>query len=304
MSGKQLRWVLVLLGGLVVAWFLAGMLSGERGDTDGIDISAATAEPLTLIRVLDSDPADSVRVEWQDGWLVNGFPADSELVAEAVAALDSAPRGVLVARNPSNHARMGLANESGRRLVLGPPDSPGLVLLLGATGDAGRFVRIPGQDEVYSVAAEALEAADRNATDWRDRMVAEVDSALIGSIVVRRGESEVRLDRGAQWTVDGAPADSAAVERVLIALSEVQATGFPPDSVVLAADFDRPDAVLDVYGAGPVSAATKPLLSLLFLELESGSFMVRRADQPLAFGLAQWAGSRLLPGAEALLPAP
>ncbi len=300
MSGKHLRWVLILLGGLLGAWLLAGTLDTDRGDRDSIDLSAAIAEPLTLIRVLGSEPADSVRVEWASGWLVNGFPADSELVAQAVAALDSAPRGVLVARNPSNHARLGLADEEGRRLVLGPPNTPDLVLLLGKTGDAGRFVRVPGQDEVYVLPAEALEAADRAATGWRDRVVAEVDTAAIGSIVIRRGDAEVRLVRGASWTVDGTPADSAALDRVLVGLSQVQASGFPPDSVVLAADFDRPDAVLDVYGAGPVSAATKPLLSLLFLELESGSFLVRRADQPLAFGLAQWSGTRLLPTAEAL----
>ena len=199
-----------------------------------------------------------------------------------------------------DHARMGLANEAGRRLVLGSPDTPDLILLLGETGDAGRFVRIPGHPEVYVLPAEALEAADRDATGWRDRVVAEVDTTTIASIVVRRGDTEVQLVRGAPWTVDGTPADSAAVDRVLVGLSRVQASGFPPDSVVLAADFDRPDAVLDVYGAGTVSAATKPLLSLLFLELESGSFLVRRADQPLAFGLAQWSGTRLLPNAETL----
>ncbi len=303
MSWKQLRWVLGLLGGLLAAWLVTGALDRNRGDTGGIDISAATAEPLTLIRVLGPDPADSVRVEWNDGWLVNGFPADSDLVSQAVAALVTAPRGVLVARNPSNHARMGLADENGRRLVLGPPDNPDLVLLLGETGSAGRFVRIPGQDEVYSVPPEALEAADRDATGWRDRVIAEIDTSTIGSIVVKRRDSEVRLVRGAQWMVDGAPADSAAVDRVLVALTQVLASGFPPDSAVLAADFDRPDAVLDVYAAGRVSAATKPLLSLLFLELESGSFMVRRGDRPLAFGLAQWSGARLLPSAETLLAA-
>ena len=308
MKSKQLKAIFAALAVLVVAYAAVRLLSGD-GRTAGSDsIAAAARDGFTLVRVLAPDPADSVRLEESNGrWTVNGYPADSALVREFVEGLDSARVGRLVGRSAGNHARLGVSADSTRRVEIGPAGNPAVMFLLGSGGTDGRFVRFPPSDDVFTVPAQSVRPFGKSAEDWRDRVVAAVDTATIGRITVRRDDQPAAVlltriggDPAASWALEGAVADSAAVDGLLQEAAELTAIGFPSDSLAFAVDFGSPVAVLEMFDSDEPGAA--PALSLLFLTSPAApEFLVRRADDPLAYRISAAQTERLLPTREMLL---
>ena len=72
----------------------------------------------------------------------------------------------------------------------------------------------------------------------------------VAALRIERGRRAVSLARvEGRWRVGNAPADSAAVARVLGALSDLAAAGFASDSEATALDFARPDRRLLVMNS-------------------------------------------------------
>ncbi len=309
MSRRHLGIIFGSLGVLLLIYLgLQVVGSTERPAAGGPDIGAYVDTTADLVRITTAEPADSIRLQLKDGvWTVNGYPADTAIIRQALADLDTARTGRLVARSISNHERLGVAEGASRLVGVGLPEEPVLQFYLGDSGREGRYVRLPDSPEVYVVAAEAVRWFDRGLDDWRDRAIASVDTAAVAWYRIRRDSDELsvsrtRADSLARWSVDGAPADSALAGRVLETVADLRASGFPSDSQILAADFDRPFAVLDIFETQPGTTRAIPVLSLLFvLPDEPPNFLVRRADRPLMYTLSVSLTRQLLPEREELL---
>lgn len=248
---------------------------------------------------------DSVRLELRgDSARVNGFPADSAGVASLFTALDTTRAGELVSRNPDNHDRLGVASGRADSVVVGPPDSPAFVFLLGASGRGGRFVRRPGDERVYLLEGAAATNLARSAGGWRDREVAAVDTSRVSRLALERDGRRTALVRdGAGWrTADGAAADTAQVETLLGELAGLRAsTDAPSDSAVDAADFSAPDATLQAWTSAEGDG--QPLLTLRLVRAgEDGPHLVRRDDAPWTWALASYRRDRVFPELGDLTP--
>ena len=151
------------------------------------------------------------------------------------------------------------------------------------------------------VPAASMRLLRRSAEEWRDRVVAGVDTSVVSRIAVRRNDepgpvllTRTIADPAAPWSLDGEATDSAAVQALLRETVPLTASGFPSDSVVFAVDFDSPVAVLEMFDSQAPGAA--PALSLLFLTApDAPEFLVRRADSPLVFRVSAAQAERLLP---------
>jgi len=308
-KSRQLKVVFVALAVLVLSYVAVQLLSGNGRSSGGEGIAASVRGEFSVVRVLTPNAADSVRLEGADGyWTVNGYPADSALVRELAEGLVTARVGRLVARSASNHARLGVSEDSARRIEIGPVGDPEAMFLLGRGGTDGRFIRFPPSDDVFTVQAASVRLLGRSAEDWRDRVVAAVDTSIVSRIVVRRNDQpaptlleRIAGDAAASWSLEGEAADSATVEALLQESAQLTATGFPSDSVVFAVDFDSPVAVLEMFASDEPGAA--PALSLLFLTApDAPEFLVRRADNALAYRISAVQAEWLLPTRAMLLP--
>jgi hypothetical protein len=309
MKARQIKVIFAALGLLLVAYVAAQMLARDGRAPGSDSITAAVGGGFGVVRVLTPDAADSVRLEEADGaWTVNGYPADSSMIRELAEGLDSARVGRLVARSATNHARLGVSDDSARRIEIGPVGDPAIMFLMGRGGTDGRFVRFPPSDDVFTVPAASVRLLGRSVEEWRDRVVASVDTSVVTRIAVRRSDqpAPVLLTRtgGSEtapaWSLDGEVADSAAVGELLQESAELVATGFPSDSVAFAVDFGSPVAVLEMFDSDGPGAA--PALSLLFLTApDAPEFLVRRADNALAYRISAVQAERLLPTREMLL---
>jgi hypothetical protein len=313
MSTKHLRLVAALLG-LLVALLLLRL--GTRDDGGGtIDAGAGfsvglVGEPIR-VDIIQLALGDTIQLERVGmSWAVDGHPADSAKVADLLPALDEASATELVARNPDNHESLGVSDATGRRIEL-YTDARGSVAFHLGNRDRGRggyYVRGADAVEVYRLDGPVGGYLGRERDGWRDRLIATLDTAALREILIRRGEGEVTLVRGeGGWGVGDFPADTSTVQDLLRMLAQLSASStFPSDAEAAAADFTRPDGALDIFAVGEGDITARSLvLSLRLVETgnESGTWLVRRADDRETYGLTAASVRRLLPERSRLLPA-
>jgi len=309
MKLQHLKAIFAALAVLIFAYAAVQLFSGNGGGSGSDRIAASVRGGFSTVRVLTPNAADTIRLQETDGtWTVNGYPADSALVRQLAEGFDTARVGRLVARSATNHARLGVSDDSTRRIEIGPVGNPGTMFFLGRGGTDGRFVRFPPSDDVFAVPAASVRLLGRSAEEWRDRVVAAVDTSVVTRISVRRNDEPAPVllvrtggsEAAPTWSLGGEAVDSAAVGALLQESAELIATGFPSDSVAFAVDFGSPVAVLEMFESdGPGMA---PAVSLLFLTApDARDFLVRRADNALVYRISVAQAERLLPTRAMLL---
>ncbi|MFB6240369.1 MAG: DUF4340 domain-containing protein [Gemmatimonadota bacterium] len=305
MSERQVKVIFGILAALVAAWAGVEVVGGGGDDGGGeLGLAAAVDGSPSVVRIYRAG-GDSVRLEFADGSArVNGFPADSAGAASLFAALDTARADELVSRNPDNHGQLGVASSGADSVVVGGDGAPAFTFLLGSSGRGGRFVRRPGEDRVYLLEGPAATNLGRSEQGWRDRTVAELDTARVARIALERGGERTVLVRedGAWRFAGGGAADTSQVETLLGELSDLRASGdVPADSVVAAADFSSPDAVLRAFASA--DGGGDPMLVLRRVDVaEDGPHLIRRGDAPWTYALAGYQRDRVFPARSDLMP--
>lgn len=305
MKRDQLKWIAIVLGVAIILWLLPTLLrdDGSGGTLEiGAGFSFVVPDPVTRVDVIAAGGGDTIRLDrGAAGWLVDGHPADSQKVADLLEVIGDLRSDDLVARNPSNHAAMGLGPDSARRVEVYSEAGGPLPFLLGRRdlNAGGWYVRLPDADAVYRLEGPAGGYLGRDVTGWRDRTIAAIDTSMVREVLVRRATGEVVLRRSdAGWHVgEGAEADSAAVQALLRQLPRLTASGFPTDAEAAATDFDAPDAELDVFAESEGDVTGRQLvLALHFVQdEEQGDWLVRPADSPEMYRLSPSLARRLLP---------
>ena len=297
---------LLALGLLVYAPSLIRLPEREPEDGELFEVRVGPPERARAIRIADpttdtlSGP-DSIVLRRDAGvWRVNGRPADTAEVTQLLTALDTLRSGQLVARNPENHARLGVTEAAARRVEIRTGADSAEVFLLGdRSRSGGYYVRRPGADEVYLIEGPAGGLLRQTLEQWRQREVVQVDTAQVMEILIRREEEEYTLARReGGWWVGSASADSAAVRALLETLATLRATGFPTDSAEEAADFENPAGLLNAFTEGEGGVIDRNLAASLRLvpgPEEGDPWLVRRADEAHAMEIPASTARRLLP---------
>ncbi len=250
---RRILAVVVVLGAvyLGIRWFGAG----EEGGTPTDDpVTARVLEParqgsVTAVRIrrpeLDLDVARG-----SDGWRVNRYGADTVTVGHFLRSLRETEVRELVSRNPRNHPELGVASDSSwtLRVAMGTDTTP--LLHVGREGpyDRSLFARIAGDDRVYLLHGGLRSALAGELIQWREKVVAAVDTSEAAGVDVRRPDGSYRLRRdGGTWTLDGAPASGPALEELLAGLHESRAYAFAGDTGAMGQPV-RAVEVLDARG--------------------------------------------------------
>jgi hypothetical protein len=300
-SEKALKAALGTLLGLVIVYLvvLAFGRGGTRGAGDASELARALTglEEASVQGVRIEGPTDTVELERAAGaWRVNGHPSDSAAVARFWDAVSDANVRDLVASNPSNHGRLGVASDSTWRLSFRSDDDRTVDVLLGKPGPgfSSSFARLPDEDAVYLLEGGLRGAATRRMEDWRDRTIVAVDTAAVASIVVERGGEGHTLARvDTLWTVDGSPARVDRVGEVLRELASLEATGFAPDTTAFPQGEDRRRVV--ALGGG-----TDTLAAVEMVGSGDGTFLARTPGGSTVFRLSSFRVDRVTPAADSI----
>lgn len=314
MKPGQLKWIAILLGAAILLWLVPRLLEDDAGGGTvevGTGFAFDVPDPITRIDVIVRPARDTIRLDrGPTGWTVEGHPADSQKVADLLGEIDTLRSDLLVARNPANHAAMGVVADSGRRIEVYTEAGGPLVFLVGHRDlqAGGWYVRHPDADEVYRLEGPTGGYLGRDVTGWRDRMIAAVDTAMVREILIRRPPDEMVLRRSETgWRLgESTVPDTAAVQSLLRQLPFLSAAGFPSDAEAAAVDFETPDAELDVFVESEGDVTGRQLvMALHFVRAEDeGDWLVRPADSPEVYRLSPSTVRRLLPERAALAGEP
>jgi hypothetical protein len=306
MSSRALRYLLVLLAALAVLYAIL-TLSGRADSSDPAGPVAVALEDLRAADVTGIDilgPAgESVALARTDeGWTANGFGADSAAIQRMLTASGEAKAGDRVSTNPANHERLGVTSDSAWHVTFSLVTGTETGILLGKPGPSfnAAYIRLPEQDDVYLVTGDLRAAAARPLDEWRDKLIAAVDTTAVDAIHLERDSTRYSIIRtDSAWTMAGLdlPADPAAMGDLLGELSDLRATGFFDQGLAESADDGGP-VLLRLVAVG---AAADTLLELEAAEREA-AYQVRAVDATAVYQLPAWRVDRLIPAHDRLVP--
>lgn len=296
---KRLVGALAVVAGL---WVIASLVSRGGGSIE------APTDLGTVFEGVDETSVAAVRfvgagdtVELQPGddtWRVNGFRADSGNIARFFQAVDEAEVGNLMATNPANHERMGVAGDSVRILEI---DIGGetRTLVVGSEGPryTTAYARLPGADEVYLLEAPIRSHLTRRLDDWRNRRMAAIDTSLVSRIAVERDDDSFTVVRGdTAWTFeDGGEVVSRQVQSILQELGgALVAAGFVADEDSLAA--------LPPGGSTVAYSESGDVLAEVTIGTGTGERWAMAAGDSVRYRIATFRANLITPTLESVTP--
>jgi hypothetical protein len=299
-SEKALRRLAGAVVILCVLWL--GVTFIPRGGSRGGGPSEAVAaflselrpEEVTAIRFQGPGGQDAVELtRLGDGWVVNGFPADSAAVSRLWETAEGIEVEGLVGTNPGNHPRLGVSADSAWTLeVEGPGGARDLLVGKAGARYGTTYVRLPDEDQVYLLKGSLRPIVTRNLEGWRNKIVARADTAAIQTLQLARGGSQAVLRRGdSLWTLEGGgEADATKARSILTGLARLDASGFysPQDSLP--------------GREGSVRALDDQGTTLLYLEIGSGEGdrWIRVEGDSVVYRIPSWRADQILPDLEGL----
>ncbi|MSR22068.1 MAG: DUF4340 domain-containing protein [Gemmatimonadetes bacterium] len=241
------RTLAIVLGSLVALLALYGIV--RLVDSRGAPASDGATALADVLAEVDPGGVSSMEItggavpitlqRGSTGWTANGFAADTVAVRQLIEALTDVSVGALVSSNPGNHDRLGVAGANARQLQVTGEGGAQVTIAVGRPAPGGgTYVRLPSSDQVFLLSSGLRIAAELGGGlgRWRDRTLAQVDTAQVSRIAIERDGSWtelVRTDGG--WTVEGRPTTVLPVRDLLGGLVNLVAMDFAPDSVSLAA---------------------------------------------------------------------
>ncbi len=302
MSNRLLTILLGILAAFVAAFLVARLVTGGRGGPEPAPFDLAADAELEIDSVVIVSPDDTLRLHAGDGWTVNGLEAVGNAGESLKRALEEARVGDLVSRNPENHERLGVTEDTGRQVTVYAGGSAQLSLIIGERAQLfdQAYVRRPGDDQVYTLRGNLVSLAERGVDDWRNKEILSAARGDVQRIEFAYPDASFALARdSAGWRIEpsGAAADEATVSSLLSQLAGLSAIGFAADSVADTLTWEPPTARVRVLGPGDAE-----LGELTFLEREENvGFYVRRRGSPTVYTLSSFSGDQILKREEDLV---
>jgi hypothetical protein len=242
MSNRTLARLLAVAGALVAIWAAVTLLSRRPApEPPAFGEWTALFDGLTtgvVTSVVMTDSAGTRVLRSEDGggrWTVDGFEGDAAVITRFWSAMGDAYVSEVVASNPENHERMGVAEGSTVTVTFETAEGP-TTLLVGAAGAAPgtAFIRRPGEDEVYLLQGGLRAHFVRDQTGWREKRMLALDTAAVHTVQIERpGESYTIVRGDTIWTMDGATIRTFPVISIMEELATFRGTEFlvPGDSL-------------------------------------------------------------------------
>lgn len=296
---KQLVGALAVVAGL---WLVASLFSAGGGSIDaptelGATFDGVGATSVSAVRFIGPDGTVEL-VPGSDTWRVNGFRADSGSVARFFEAVAETTVGDLIATNPSNHERMGVAGDSARTLEIDVGGST-RALLVGNEGPrfSTVYARLPGEDAVYLLEGGLRSHLTRSLDNWRNRLILAIDTTRVSRITVERGDDTFTVVRGdSAWTFeDGGEVVSNQVRSILSELGgSLVASRIVPEDDSLA--------TLPPGGSTIAYSETGDVLAEVTISEGTGDRWAMAAGDSVRYQVATFRANLITPTLESVTP--
>ena len=287
MKSRQVGFVLIALIVIGVAGLVARAVSSGSDELVLSGLLPLTIDVVDTVSISsDASTAELERIgtEWRTG----EFPVFEPKLAEFWSAVSDIDGAQLIATNPANHSRMGVADGQGTVLGFFLGGAVQEQFLVGNWSPDVRlcYLRRPGKNEVYSIPCASPEVFNSDPDGWRNRIVFRVPRNAVESVGYTYPGEEFSVGVTERGTVviseDGEePADGAQLLNVLLALENLpEATGFASKEEARELSFDAstPSIVIDTIDASGI-----PTTRLRFIPRDDISYWVKNPADPAVY---------------------
>lgn len=290
MKSKQVGYVLIALIAIGLAGIAARLISAGSSELTLEGILPVSPDVIDRVTITAPSGAESKLEKVNDVWLVGREAAFAPKLSQLWTATADIDGAQLIARNPANHARMGVQEGQGVIAAFWLGEFKQEEFIVGKwTSDVRLcYLRKPARDEVYGVPCPYGSIFDANADGWRNPVVASVPAAAVAALEYEYpGERFAvrRADRG--WAAERAdggepqPAGIFAVNAALRTLEAFIAAGFAPPDETQGLDFAGPDAVS--VRIVPLEDSGLSTTRVRLLRRDDATFYARTPLQPTVF---------------------
>ncbi len=179
-------------------------------------LNDVTLDEITLLTIAD-DQGNSIALEKKgEDWMMpeaDDYPARSAAVTSALSKTLQMETGAVVARTPSSHKQLKVAeNDFVRRVILETDEDRAYVLYVGSSPSFGAtHVRLEGEDEAYLT--RSITSFDLNATAdaWVDVSYFSVAPQDVTAMTVENAQGTLDfVKEGDAWTLKELAEDEEA----------------------------------------------------------------------------------------------
>lgn len=301
MKSRQVGYVLIALILIGVAGLVVRVVSASSNELTLEGVLPVTPDVIDRVTITSPD-SQAELVKRGDVWQIDrdqAFGPKLDSLWSSVAEINGAQ---LIATNPENHGRMGVAEDQGTRVAFWLGDFMQEEFIVGKWTPDVRlcYLREPGRAEVYAVPCPATNIFDANPDGWRNPVVASIPRDAIESITFTYPDGEFVLRRGDRgWinpVVDNRtqtqPADVFVVGAVLGNIEGLVSSGFATPEEAQGLNFVGPEGISVRVATNPETNV--PTTRVRFLPKGDGSYYATTATQPTVFIVGNQVASTLL----------
>ena len=250
MGSKQVGYVLIALIVIGVAGLALRLIAAGSSELTLEGILPVSPDVIDRVTITAPSGNEAKLEKVNDIWQIEREEAFGPKLNQLWTAATDIDGAQLVARNPSNHARIGVQEGQGINVAFWLGEFKQEEFIVGKWTQDVRlcYLRKPARNEVYAIPCPFGNIFDSNADGWRNPIVASIPRDAIESIEYDYpGQAFVlrRVERG--WIAESAdtlePANVFAINAVLGTLEGFIASGFAPEIETENLDFAGPEGV-------------------------------------------------------------
>ena len=309
MKSRQLGYVLILIIALGVAALIARLVSSGSDELVLSGLLPISPEVVDKVTIRSADGETEIVKVGEETWRIDVHAVFAPKLAQFWTAVDEIDGAQLVATNPANHERMGVAAGQGTEVsfFLGPAIQEQFIVGNWSERVSLCYLRRPGKDNVYGIACPVPASGifDTDADGWRNRIVYRVPREVVEAVTFTYpGEQfQLRVVDGDWMLADDTgdqPADLDEVLRLLFVLENLpEADGFAEEEEAEGLTFDATTPSVRIQ---TVDDSGFPTSRLRFLRRDESSYYVRNPAQPTIYVLDAQVVDLLLLKKEDFLP--
>ena len=290
MKSRQVGLVLIALIAIGIAGLIARAVSSGSDELVLSGLLPLSPDVVDSVSLRSDQSTAELRRFGTDAtnWRVGDFPVFPPKLLDFWSAVSDIDGAQLVARNPANHSRMGVADGQGTVMEFFLGGSIQEQFVVGKWSPDVRlcYLRRPSKNEVYSIPCASPDVFDTDPDGWRNRIVLRVPRAAVESIVFTSPEEDFTIALTPLGSVliseDGQePADNGLVLNILLALENLpEATGFASAEEMEDLKFDASTASIVI---NTVDESGIPTTRLRFIPRDDISYYVKNPAESTVY---------------------
>lgn len=241
MNLKQLGYLTAIMAMLGIIALFARLTEGDRGEREIKTVISIDEQDVTRIELTEAGETITLEPNGESWQLTTPvtYPADQTYVTALLSNLEALEVDGTASRNQERQSEFQVTPELGLQVRISENDGDQTVFYLGKspTGrSSSNYLRLEGENEVYTTRSNIRINFDREVNVWRDRQIASVDLAGITDVerfVSQESAWNIQRQADGNWLLGEQATDRAAVDALLSTLANLRAVDFIDDDSVL-----------------------------------------------------------------------